>query len=239
MQRTLPLDLAPVLPPIRNRLLAVYGPQRDAFRHDPNQQFLKAMLSARTYDAVSETAYRRVSALLPSLDALAGMNPATLAQTITNVTYAADKAAYLVEAARYICSCRGRLDLTFLADWPVEDALLWLQRIRGIGPKTAAVILNFSTLRMRTFAIDTHVLRVLKRLGLLRRTATFAHAHRAVMRVVPDEWKTDDLYELHWLIKQHGQERCRHERPDCQGCSLADVCAYPKASAMVAGDLGG
>jgi endonuclease-3 len=237
MQHTLPLGLAPVLPPIRNRLLAVYGPQRDAFRHDPNQQLLKAMLSTRTYDAVSETTYRSVSAQLPSLDALAHMNPATLTGAISNVTYAADKAAYLVEAARYICSCRGRLDLTFLADWPVEDALLWLQRIRGIGPKTAAVILNFSTLRMRTFAIDTHVLRVLKRLELVRPKATFRHAHRVVMRLVPDDWNAADLYELHWLIKQHGQERCRHERPDCQGCPLANVCAYPKASKMVASDL--
>ena len=129
------------------------------------------------------------------------MNPAMLADVIHKVTHAADKAVYLVEAAQFICAHRGRLDLTFLADWSEEDARYWLQQIRGIGPKVAAVILNFSTLRKRTLAIDTHVLRVFKRLGLVSPKANFEHAYKKLMRLVPDDWDADDLYELHWLMK--------------------------------------
>ena len=71
MQLSLPFDIPPPQPlrPIRDRLIAVHGSQRDQQRHDPNTQFLKAMLSSRTYDAVSNDAFLRILKLFPSLEA--------------------------------------------------------------------------------------------------------------------------------------------------------------------------
>jgi endonuclease-3 len=224
MQPKLPLDLPTKLPVIREILRGIHGPQRDPLRHDPNEQFLKAMLSARTLDDISEAVFQFVKCRFLSLDELANATLEELIGIIGPVTYAEDKAAYLLEAVRFMRAYRGRVDLEFLRKWPVEDALHWLRKRRGIGPKVGATILNFSDFRHRIFAIDTHVLRVLKRVGALPAHATSDFAHKAIMLVIPDDWDADDLYELHWLIKMHGQRTCSHDRPMCATCPLASIC---------------
>lgn len=226
MQLSLPLDLHSKLSQVRDRLIEVYGPQRDTHRHDPTTQFVKAMISSRTRDAVSSAAFLRVCASLPSRDALPDADPGTIATVIQDVTYAPDKAVHLVKAAQIIRAHYGQFDLASLADRPVEDAMLWLRRLPGIQSKVAASILNFSTLRKRTLAVDTHVLRVSQRLGLVAGKANFERAFRTLMRLVPDDWDADDLYELHWLIKMHGQRRCHHHRPVCTDCPLAGLCSH-------------
>lgn len=239
MQRTLPLGLAPVLPPIRNRLLAVYGPQRDVHRHDPTTQCVKAMISSCTRDQLSEAAFQRLQIYCPSWEVLPDINPAAIVPIIPEVTDPSVKAFRLVMAARTVRDKSGVFNLDFLGGWPVEDAMSWLQLIRGIKAKTAAAILNFSSLRKRVLVVDRHVLRVSKRLGLVPDTAGFQRGFRILMRIVPDNWDADDLYELHWLVKRHGQERCRHERADCRGCPLADVCVHGAAVAQRRGRPGG
>lgn len=232
-QLALPLDPDPLLPRIRDILVSALGHQHDAQRHHPNLQFLRAMLSSRTRDQVSQEALLRLLNHLSSLDDLAQMAPERLAELIHDVTYASDKAVYLVEASQVIQAHRGRIDLTFLADWTVDDALSWLQRMRGVGPKVAGSVLNFSQLRMRAFAFDTHVLRVFKRLGFLKPTASFDHAFRTLMRRIPNEWNADDLYELHWLVKMHGQKTCTHRNPACHECRLIGHCPSAARSAII------
>ena len=232
MQLSLPIGTPQTLPAIRDRLVAVHGPQRDEQRHDPTTQFVKAMTSSCTRDAVSGAAFLRLQASVSSWDVLSDIDPNALAGIIGDVTYAADKAVDLVAAAHTIRESQGRLDLAFLADWPVEDAMFWLQEMRGIGPKVAAVILNFSTLRKRALAVDRHVLRVSTRLGLLPKNASFKRGYRILMRLVPNDWEADDLYELHWLIKMHGQTRCHLHHPICAGCPLAQLCAKDSAAAL-------
>ena len=119
----------------------------------------------------------------------------------------------------------GRLDLDFLASWPVEPALRWLEELPGVGMRNAATVLNFSKLRKRAFSVDTHQLRVGERLGFLPPSTDAARGFALYMRLVPDAWDGDDLYELHWLIKLHGQGRCRHARTVCAGCPLTQICA--------------
>src|SRR5687768_137718 len=116
MQLSLPFGTLQRLPPIRDRLIAVYGPQSDERRHHPNTQFLKAMISSCTRDAVSNAAFARLRTSLLSLEELADTDPDAIVRTIWDVTYASDKARRLVEAAGIICRHRGRFDLAFLAD---------------------------------------------------------------------------------------------------------------------------
>src|SRR5699024_9224936 len=62
--------------------------------------------------------------------------------------------------------------LSFFADMPLDEAMSWLVGLDGVGPKTAACVLLFS-LGMPTMPVDTHVNRVMTRLGILpRRTST-------------------------------------------------------------------
>ena len=63
------------------------------------------------------------------------------------------------QVLREISAERGSLDLTFLKDWPVGEGRLWLTRFKGVGPKTAAIVLLFS-LGLPAFPVDTHIYRV-------------------------------------------------------------------------------
>ena len=232
MQLSLPLEADPRLSRIRERLIVIHGPQYDQRRHDPTTQFVKAMISACTRDAVSDESFLQLCILLPSWEVLPDADLATVAATIRDVTYATEKAVHLVTAARIIQAQRGRFDLAFLAEWPVDAALSWLQRLPGVGPKVAAVTLNFSTLRKRALVVDRHVLRLSKRLNLLPATADFESGFRRLMRLMPIDWDADDLYELHWLMKMHGQTTCRHRWPACGECPLAQCCATAAASVL-------
>lgn len=88
----------------------------------------------------------------------------------------------------------GALDLEFLADWDVEAALQWLDGLHGVGAKIAATVLNFSTLRMRVLAVDTHLQRVGERLGFPRQGADYQQGYDGYARLLPEEWTADDLY---------------------------------------------
>jgi endonuclease-3 len=225
---------APILPHIRDSLLRVHGPQQDRLRLQPTAQFVAAMLSSRTYDAISRGAFEKLWQKLGSWDLLPDIQPVALLPYVGNVTYAESKVHHLVRSSRIIRARRSRFDIAFLADWAMEEAYSWLIPLPGVGPKVAAATLGFSTLNKRIFVVDTHVLRISKRLGLVSRDADFARGLDSLMRLVPDHWDAFDLYEMHWLMKRHGQTRCHARHPDCENCPLAALC--PTRREIISGD---
>ena len=82
MQLTLPLGIPSKLLQIRDCLLAMYGPQRDVLRHDPTEQFVKAIISSCTRDMVSGAAFERLRAHLPSWDRLPDVDPSIVGTII-------------------------------------------------------------------------------------------------------------------------------------------------------------
>ncbi|SEC32448.1 endonuclease-3 [Rhizobiales bacterium GAS188] len=237
MQLQLPFDDDPILPRIRARLIAVHGPQHDAERADPTTQLVKAMIGSRSLDVVSDAAFEQLRRHFPSWDMLPDAEPAAILPHLAEVTYASDKAMRLIDCARLIRDRRGRFDLAFLDSWTADHAMAFLQKLPGIGPEVAATTLNFSSLRKRVFAADTHVLRTCFRLGLVPGPRGSARELRLLAEHVPDSYDADDLYELHWLLKAHGQARCHHRLPACDACPLADLCAHRQAGAATPSEL--
>src|ERR1700712_2933877 len=120
MQLAFSFEANPILPRARESLIATYGSQRDEHRYDPTTQFVKAMLSSCTRDAVSEEAFQRLRIALPCWHALPDADHSTVLTPIGGGEYATKKAIDLVAAARIIRARRGEFNLAFLADWPVE-----------------------------------------------------------------------------------------------------------------------
>lgn len=223
MQLTFSFEREPILLKVRNELVGFYGPQRDELRHEPTPQWVKAMISSRTYDAISDGAFARLEGL-SSWDLLAQMEATDITPIIHDVTFAQNKAIHLVKSAQMIKRRRGAVELDFLARWPTQAAFDWLNTLPGTGPKVTCVTLNFSTLRRPVFAIDTHVLRVLWRMGLVPNRHNFQRGYISFSHLIPNHWDADDLYELHWLMKYLGQNICIHKRPLCDRCPLASLC---------------
>ncbi|MFB6176045.1 MAG: endonuclease III [Halobaculum sp.] len=113
----------------------------------------------------------------------------------------------------------GAYSLAFLDALPTDEAKTWLTDIKGIGPKTASVVLNFH-FGKPTMAVDTHVERVSKRFGLVAETASNQAAHDTLDEVVPDELK----YPLHVLLIRHGRTYCTARSPDCDNPVCAVYC---------------
>ena len=116
---------------------------------------------------------------------------------------------------------RGPLSLDFLDGWETEAIEQWLLELDGVGYKTARCVLLFA-LGRDAFPVDTHILRILKRVGLLSETRTLEQAHRDVAANVPQ----GRSYSLHVNLIRLGRTLCRPQKPKCAECPLLDLCAY-------------
>jgi endonuclease-3 len=95
-----------------------------------------------------------------------------------------------------------------------------LQKLAGVGRKTANVFLNCAYGYL-TMGVDTHVFRVSNRLGLTKAHNTL-NSEKQLLRKIPDQYK---LYAHHWLIL-HGRYICKARKPDCQKCKLVNICEF-------------
>jgi endonuclease III len=223
MQATFQFAQAADLRSIRDRLTVHFGKIRVEERPDPVSQFVGSILGSRTHDETSWNAFMRLIMHFRNWNAIADAPEADIEGLIWDVTYPEKKAPDLKRALRIIRACSGEIDLDFLVDWEVEQALRWLERIHGVGRKISAATLNFSSLRGRAFVVDTHVLRVLRRFGFVGENAAIEDACDAVMASA-DGFGVDDLFELHWLLKSLGQKTCSYARALCVSCPLSDIC---------------
>lgn len=189
----------------------------------PIGELVRSTIGGRTYDRVSWAAYERLVRIYPGWRALAEAKVPDVEAVIADVRFPDRKAALLNTALQMIARRRPDFDLSFLGRWPVARALSWLERLPGVGRKVAASTLNFSTLAMPAFVVDTDVLRILVRFGTVRASADATLAYAVVMGALPT-WSATDLSELHILLKRLGQEWCSLSRPRCDVCPLATRC---------------
>ena len=224
MQALFDFEPSPLLPRLRDELLKTFGPQRAQARLDPTSQLIKSLISARTFDSVSAAAFAALRGRFPDWDGLKAADPAEVEKVIGAVTFADQKARQLPVLLRNIESRAGSLDLGLLGDWPVEDAMQWLQGLPGVGCHTAAATLNFSTLNKRTVVVDANVHRVTQRLGLSGRGCDAGQSHLALMALTPGDWNSEALFELHWLMKGLAQSICTDSAPACGRCPLKANC---------------
>ncbi len=101
-----------------------------------------------------------------------------------------------------------------------------LERLPGVGRKTANVVMN-TAFGAETFAVDTHIFRVCNRTGLAPGKTVLA-VERGLEKRVPKPFR---LGAHHWLIL-HGRYVCKARRPECWRCPVADLCRFkPKTLA--------
>ncbi|MEJ2129499.1 MAG: endonuclease III [Woeseiaceae bacterium] len=97
-----------------------------------------------------------------------------------------------------------------------------LERLPGVGRKTANVILN-TAFGQPTIAVDTHIFRVANRTGIAV-GKTPLEVEKRLVRLTPDEFKKD---AHHWLIL-HGRYICKARKPLCGECPIIEWCEYKK-----------
>ncbi|WP_375444018.1 endonuclease III [uncultured Fibrella sp.] len=171
------------------------------------------ILSAQCTDKRINQITPALFARFPEAESLAAASVEEVFTYIRSVSYPNNKAKHLVGMARMLMSDFG-------GDVPgtVEE----LQRLPGVGRKTAHVILSI-VFNQPTMAVDTHVFRVSHRIGLAPLTATTPLAvEKALMAHIPKQYVPK---AHHWLIL-HGRYICIARSPKCGECALRDACKY-------------
>src|ERR1700722_16241173 len=215
---------------IHRRLLAYYGrpPERDVW--DPLKQFIYSMLSSRTKTEISLEVIGHLEERFGSWENLRDASIPEIEDAIRAVTFPEPKAINLKTALKEITRRCGSLSLDFLKGYRTDKIRLWLERFDGVGVKTSAAVVNFSTLRRRAMCVDSHHLRVTQRLGFIARGADARETENRLMGMAPAEWSPGMLDEHHTLIKTHGQRTCTAHHPRCFACPLLDDCPTGQAS---------
>src|SRR6266576_2482949 len=192
---------------------------------DPMSMLVDIILSHRTRDEQTAAAYDNLLKHFGSWEAVRDASTSEVQTEIQNVNWPEAKAPRLQALMRRITEERGELNLDFLRDLPVEEGAAWLDRLEGVGPKTTAAVLLFSS-RKPILPVDTHVWRVSIRLGLIGKKVTADHAHALLLALLPNDAQT--IYNFHKALLRHGQRICVYDHPRCNKCVLTDLCDYYK-----------
>jgi endonuclease III len=216
---------------IHQALLVAYGPPPPRDCWTPLKQLVYSMLSSRTKTETAHAVLRDIERHFGSWERLRDAPVDEVLRIIAPITFAEEKAPRVQKALRRITrQNHGKLDLDFLHGQPIERIRKWLESFEGVGPKTSASVVNFSTIRGRAIAIDSHHHRIAHRLHLVPSSAGIAETEQILLNMAPASWGPEMLDDHHSLIKLHGQRRCfkLEWQGSCPRCPLLSLCPTGK-----------
>jgi len=209
---------------VTRRLTDLYG-ELPFSSKDPMGMLVDILLSHRTRDEQKAAAWDNLLKRFGSWEGVRDAPTTEVEEAISNVNWPEVKAPRIQAIMRQITEERGELNLDFLCDLPLEEAMAWLNRFEGVGPKTTACVLLFSC-EKPILPVDVHVGRVSQRLGLIGKKVTADAAHNLLQALLPNNARA--IYDFHKALLRHGQRICVFERPRCSKCALTDLCDYYK-----------
>lgn len=169
------------------------------------------VLSAQATDVGVNKATRGLFAVADTPEKMLALGEEAVRQHIRTIGLFNTKAKNVIALSRILVEEHG-------GEVPRERAVL--EKLPGVGRKTANVVLNIA-FGQPTIAVDTHIFRVSNRTGLAP-GKTVLDVEKKLEKVVPADRR---LHAHHWLIL-HGRYVCKARKPDCPRCIVEDLCAY-------------
>jgi endonuclease-3 len=212
---------------VQNRLVEFFGEPTWRNPLPALDELVSTILSQNTNDTNRDRAFRSLRRRFPTWEAVRDAEPEAVIQAIRSAGLANQKGPRIQQVLREITAEKGELSLDFLEQMPPERAREWLQKFKGVGPKTAAIVLLFS-LNKPAFPVDTHIYRVSGRLGLRPAKMTVEQAHT----YLADLFAPETYYSAHLNLIRLGREFCLARKPNCPTCPLNDVCNYYQSQSL-------
>lgn len=188
-------------------------PETELNYSNPFELLVAVVLSAQCTDKRVNLVTPELFKRYPDPEHLASSTPEEVLPFIKSISYPNNKAKHLVGLGKVLVE-------QFHSVVPADvDSL---QKLPGVGRKTANVIASV-VFQQATMAVDTHVFRVSKRLGIAKQTDSIPLAvEKSLYKFFPKEIIPR---AHHWLIL-HGRYTCKARNPDCQSCGLREICNY-------------
>ena len=181
--------------------------------YDPYQLLVAVILSAQCTDKRVNMTTPALFEKFPDVVSLSKTNFDELFPFIKSISYPNNKTKHLIGMANKVVNdFGGKIPMTV-------DELIQLP---GVGRKTANVITSVVD-KQPNMAVDTHVFRVSKRLGLVSQSASTPYVvEKELVKNFPEEL----IHKAHhWLIL-HGRYTCLARNPKCEQCGLQSICLY-------------
>lgn len=180
--------------------------------HNTYQLMIMVVLSAQDSDANINKIAPALFEVYPNMKSLAVSNIETLIPNISKVRNFGTKASWLIEIAQKIKE-----------DKNIPSTMEDLTALKGIGRKSANVIMRETNAQAEGIIADLHVIRVAPRIGIIPETKEGIKVEKLLMQALPkDIWG-----EIGMAISFLGRETCRPTNPKCSECPIQNDCKYP------------
>jgi len=206
-------------------LQAVYGRPAGGEVRDPLSELIFTILSQHTSDGNRDRAWASLWQAFDSWEAIASAPRRRVERAIRVGGLAVTKSRVIQQVLRDVERTEGRYSLDRLRGMSMEDVEELLGAFRGVGIKTIRCVQLFS-LGQPAIPVDTHVLRVSQRLGLVPSRASAESAHRIMQSLVPPA----ERLPFHMNLIAHGRKVCKARQPRCGVCVLRKMCLYVRES---------
>ena len=185
------------------------------------------ILSQNTTDVSRDKGYVQLRKNFPTWEDVLQADVKAVENSIKIVGLGNQKATTIKNFLTWLKAEYGELSLEFIHDMKTEDALEFLCKHKGIGIKTASVTLSFACGR-EVFPVDTHILRISKRLELIPQNCSADKAHAELPMIIPK----GKSYPFHMNLIYFGRQICNARKPLCEQCPLTEHCLYYKENSQ-------
>lgn len=195
---------------ICDRLRQLYPDARPALKYSsPYELLVAVMLSAQCTDERVNKVTEVLFKVANTPQKMLTLSVEELEKYIFSCGFYHAKAEHILEASKTIIEDYGG---------EVPSSLEELRTLSGVGRKTANVVYAVA-FGGNAIAVDTHVFRVSARLGLAKGKDPY-DTERKLMKIIPEEqWS-----QMHHCLIWHGRKICKSRNPDCEKCSLSELC---------------
>lgn len=210
---------------ISDALEELYGiPEREA-NVNVLDCLIRTVLSQNTNDVNRDKGFTALQERFPTWEEVRKADVEEIGESIRIAGLHVQKSRTIKNFLTWLKANRGNLDLEFLCGMESSDAIQFLCQHKGIGIKTASVTLTFAC-GHEVFPVDTHVIRISRRLGLVPSNCTAEKAHEVMPQIVP----VGKSLPFHMNLITFGRKICHARKPECDKCPFTTHCLYFKAA---------
>lgn len=200
---------------IENYLDELFPDARCELNYTKDYELLLAtMLSAQTTDKRVNMVTSILFKKYPSLEALSKAKPKAIEEIIKPIGTYQKKALNVIEIAKRLVEEKGS---------KVPNDRKYLESLPGVGRKTTNVVLS-NLYNEPCIAVDTHVSRVSKRLGLANNQDDPLEIEKKLTKI----FSKNHLGKIHHQLVLFGRYHCLARNPNCENCKLKNICEYQK-----------
>ncbi|MCD4754098.1 MAG: hypothetical protein K8R40_13595 [Anaerolineaceae bacterium] len=219
------------------RARAVYGRLLEEFgiptwqKRPAMDELILTILSQNTNDRNRDLAYNALRENYPTWEEVEDAHEDELIRTIRVAGLANQKGPRIQAVLKKIDQEFEQLNLDFMRNWERERVYEYLVNLKGVGPKTASIVMLFS-LDLPAFPVDTHVYRVTGRIGIRPLEISVENSHEYLASC----FNIEEYRTAHINLINLGRRICKARKPNCPNCPVRDLCLYPDKSDQIIKD---